>query len=458
MCCVWSTPWVGGFNSLVCPLQALKVPQGMTNMARELEVWLFTERVGTLTLTDGRLTFRYSPDWLLRRDAVALSSFFPLQAEAFDDHHTRPFFAGLLPEGQLRRLIARQLQVSSQNDFALLDYIGGECAGAVSLLEPGQGLPSPDQGAEVQWLNDEEVVAILDELPHRPMLAGRDGLRLSLAGAQDKLPVVFDGTRFGLPRNGTPSSHILKPAIRALADTVTNEGFCLALAETMKLKPAKSQVHSLSGRRFLMVERYDREADAQGFRRRLHQEDFCQALGVVPEAKYQNEGGPGLRQCFDLVRRVTRPSAPQVLRLLDYVIFNALIGNHDAHAKNFSLLFVDGAAVLAPLYDVLSTAVYPNLTPNMAMKIGSKYKFSELQARHWEQFAEAVGLGKAQARKRILTFANSLPRAARGLQSDTARGFTDQVVVEQIVTLIEQRCALTVRRFSSSTGGIPPSA
>jgi serine/threonine-protein kinase HipA len=286
------------------------------------------------------------------------------------------------------------------------------------------------------------------------MLAGKGGLRLSLAGAQDKLPVVFDGDRIGLPRNGTPSSHILKPAIRTLSDTVTNEGFCLALAETMQLKPAKSQVRSVLGRQFLLVERYDRVEDSKGLWRRLHQEDFCQALGVVPEMKYQNEGGPDLAQCFELVRRVTRPSAPQILRMLDYVIFNALIGNHDAHAKNFSLLYAGKFAVLAPLYDVLSTAVYSNLTPKMAMKIGSKYKFSEVQARHWDQFAEAVGLSKAQARKRILAFAKSMPTTARELQSDPKRGFNGHGVVEQIVLLIKQRCALTARRLSAPAAGM----
>ena len=419
-------------------------------MARELEVWLFAERVGTLALIDGRLNFRYAPDWLSRPHAVTLSSSLPLQAEPFDDHHTRPFFAGLLPEGQLRRLIAQQFQVSSQNDFALLDHIGGECAGAVTLLDPGQPLSSQEHDHDVQWLSDDEIVAILDELPHRPMLAGKDGLRLSLAGAQDKLPVVFEGDRIGLPRNGTPSSHILKPAIRTLADTVINECFCLALAEAMRLKPAKSQVRSVLGRQFLMVERYDRVVNAQGQRQRLHQEDFCQALGVVPEMKYQNEGGPDLAQCFDLVRRVTRPSAPHILRMLDYVIFNAFIGNHDAHAKNFSLLYMGKSAVLAPLYDVLSTAVYPNLTPKMAMKIGGKYKFSEVQARHWDQFLEAVGLSRAQARKRILALAKSMPITARELRSDPSRGFTTHAVVEQIVTLIEQRCALTERRLSVS--------
>jgi serine/threonine-protein kinase HipA len=417
-------------------------------MAHELEVWLFTDRVGTLVLVDGRLSFCYAPGWVSLPNAVALSVSLPLQAAPFDDRRTRPFFAGLLPEGQMRRLIAQQFQVSGQNDFALLDHIGGECAGAVTFLAPGQAFPAPTHGDDVQWLSDEEVVAILDELPRRPMLAGKEGLRLSLAGAQDKLPVVFDGDRLGLPRNGTPSSHILKPPIHAVEDSVINEGFCMALAEAMQLKPAKSKVHVILNRPFLLVQRYDRIADQQGHRRRLHQEDFCQALGVEPEMKYQNEGGPDFAQCFDLIRSVTRPSAPQVLRLYDYVIFNALIGNHDAHAKNFSLLYSGKIPILAPCYDMLSTAVYPTLTPKMAMKIGGKYKFSEVQARHWDQLAESVGLARAQAKKRILELAKSLPLAARKLQSDPGRGFADNPVVERIIALIETRCALTVRRLT----------
>jgi serine/threonine-protein kinase HipA len=424
--------------------------KGMT-MAHELDVWLFANRVGTLALIDGRLNFCYTPGWLSHQNAVALSASLPLQAEPFDDRKTRPFFAGLLPEGQMRRLIAQLFQVSDQNDFALLDHIGGECAGAVTFLEPGQALPATPGNDDVQWLSDDEVVAILDELPHRPMLAGKDGLRLTLAGAQDKLPVVFDGACIGLPRRGTPSSHILKPAIHAVQDSVINEGFCMALAEAMRLKPAKSTVHRVLDRSILLVERYDRLIDAQGHRQRLHQEDFCQALSVVPEMKYQNEGGPDLAQCFDLVRRATRPSAPQILRLLDYVIFNALIGNHDAHAKNFSLLYSGKAPVLAPFYDTLSTAVYPTLTPKMAMKIGSKYKFSEVQARHWEQFAQSLGLTKAQARRRILEIARSLPATARKLQSDHGHGFSSNAVVEQINVLVEQRCALTIRRLTDPT-------
>jgi serine/threonine-protein kinase HipA len=419
-------------------------------MAHKLDVWLFTEHVGTLGLVNGRLSFEYEPSWVRNPHAMALSCSLPLRTESFDDHVTRPFFAGLLPEGKMRQLIAQQLHVSNQNEFALLDHLGGECAGAVTFLEEGKTPPKLQEREDIQWLSDEELVSLLDELPHRPMLAGKDGLRLSLAGAQDKLPVIFDGTRVGLPQNGTPSSHILKPAIQGIEASVTNEGFCMALAKAMQLKPASAEIHQVGEREFLLVERYDRIVDANGDRQRLHQEDFCQALGVVSENKYQNEGGPDLAQCFDLVRQVTRPSAPHVLRLFDYVIFNALIGNHDAHGKNFSLLYSAQRPGLSPFYDTLCTAVYPKLTAKMAMKIGSKYKFTEIYKRHWEQFAQEAGLSKPQAIKRILELAQSLPRIARQLQADPNKGFAQHQLIEQIIALIEQRCALTVDRLTAN--------
>ena len=191
--------------------------------------------------------------------------------------------------------------------------------------------------------------------------------------------------------------------------------------------------------------RYDRFEGDDGQPVRIHQEDFCQALGVVPEMKYQNEGGPNLKACFDLLRKVTRPSAPEVLRLLDAVVFNALIGNHDAHAKNFSLLYEGSTLTMAPLYDLLSTAVYENLTLNMAMKLGSKYKFTQVEARHWEQFAKAAGLSKAQTKRRVLRIAKDLPVVARRLEASPL--FVGQPIIDRIVALIEQRSALTMRRL-----------
>jgi serine/threonine-protein kinase HipA len=314
----------------------------------------------------------------------------------------------------------------------------------------------------VRWLDDAQLLAVLDEMPQRPMLAGDLGLRLSLAGAQDKLPVVTDGMRIGLPLFGSPSSHILKPAIAGVEGSVFNEGFCMALAAGLKLDVAKTQIHGVAGRQYLLVQRYDRQHAANGQAQqsplRQHQEDFCQALGVAPETKYQNEGGPSLAQAFELLRRATRPSAPQILKLLDFVVFNALIGNHDAHAKNFSLLYTAKGAVLAPLYDALSSAVYPRLTDKMAMKLGSKYKFSEVQVRHWEQFAKDAALSPAQVKKRILDIARQLPALARATQAAFDAQGTSHAILSQIVALIEHRCTLTIRRLSATQAGdvLPP--
>ena len=230
----------------------------------------------------------------------------------------------------------------------------------------------------------------------------------------------------------------------------------MRLAAALKLDVARASIHGISNQRFLLVERYDRRLVKQDKAgqiqlQRLHQEDFCQALGVAPETKYQHEGGPDLTQAFDLVRRATRPSAPNTLRLLDFVIFNALIGNHDAHAKNFSLLYTPQGAVLAPMYDALSTAVYPDLSDKMAMKIGSKYKFADIQPRHWEQFALAAALSPAQVKKRVLKIARRLPDLAHTLQTTMDAEGNTHPVLGQIVALITQRCALTIRRITSAS-------
>ena len=264
--------------------------------------------------------------------------------------------------------------------------------------------------------------------------------------------------KIGLPLNGSRSTHILKPAIAGVDGSVFNETFCMALAAALKLDVARISIQAradgVQQRHYLLVERYDRQAATPG--QRLHQEDFCQALGIVSEHKYQNEGGPGFSEAFALLRSATRPSAPHTLKLLDYVVFNALIGNHDAHGKNFSLLYTPAGAVLTPLYDALCTTVYPSLTEKMAMKIGSKYKFSEVQARHWEQFAAEAALSPAQVKKRILDIARHLPDLARAAQATLQRQGNHHPIIDQIVTLIEQRCALTIRRLTAPQGEEPP--
>lgn len=420
-------------------------------MVHELQVWLCARRAGSLALADGRLRFGYAPEWLSQPGAIALSLSLPLQAQPFDDPQARPFFAGLLPEGWMRHPMA---QLSHRNDLKLFAYRGDECAGAVSFLEAGQDAPAPASHHEVQWLGDEEVAALLDALAQRPRPADAQAWRFA-----DRLPVVFDGDRVGLPLGDTSSSHLLRPDLPGVERSVANAGFCMALAEVMGLRPAQTEIRSALGRPFVLTERYDRVVDASGRRQRLHQEDFCQALGVLPAMKYQHAGGPGLAECFDLLRRATRPVRPQILRLFDDVVFNALIGNHAAHARNFSLLYAGQETVLAPCDTLWSTAVYPALEPEMAMKIGSTYRFCEVQACDWEQFAQDAGFSWAQSRQRILELAQELPPAARRLRAMPGRGYCGNEVVERIIALIERRCASTVRHLSeanANAAGIHP--
>lgn len=418
-------------------------------MTKLLNVYLLDHFVGVLTQTAGKIAFSYNEDWLNYPSCSALSCSLPLQTEAFADNQCRPFFAGLLPEGQLRKLLMRQFQLSDGNAFGLLNEIGGECAGAVALLNP-ELTPTAYQTPKVHWLNEVELAKLLDDLPQRPMLAGDDGMRLSLAGAQDKLPVVADGERIGLAMNGAPSTHILKSAITSLEGSVVNEAFCLALANAIGLSTASATICRAGKHQFLLVKRYDRIKSADGTLSRVHQEDFCQALGHPSEAKYQHEGGPALKDCFDLIRKATRPSAPALLQMLDYIIFNTLIGNHDAHAKNFSLLYTGKDPKLAPLYDALCTAAYSELTNKMAMKIGSQYTFKGTMPRHWEQFAKANGLSPVQTKKRLNTLATILPMAAQQILIQSESYHLEQSpILNTLVDTIEQRCTTTLRRMAA---------
>jgi serine/threonine-protein kinase HipA len=422
-------------------------------MARELEVYFERRRVGTLVQDDsGQLRFTYHETWLADPASILISRSLPLQAEPFNHRKTRPFFAGLLPEAEKRELVARALGVSDRNDFALLDRIGGECAGAITLVHSGEMPPLVPKDADYRPLDDSELKRILDVLPDRPLLAGEEGVRLSLAGAQDKLPVLLVDGRVALPLHGAPSTHILKPPIRRFEDTVFNEGFCLALAKAVGLNAVSAEVHSVGDRPFLLVARYDRVRGADGTVRRLHQEDFCQALGIVPELKYQSEGGPGLRQCFDLVRNAAVRPVVDLARLLDAVLFNLFIGNRDAHGKNYSLLFAEGGLQLAPLYDVVSTDVYPGLSPRLAMKIGGQDETGAIHPRHWERFAKDAGLGFPQVRRRLLDLARTLPEAARDVQRRFSAEGKDRPVLAKVIETIDRETKRVADRFAS-TGG-----
>src|SRR5580700_2385662 len=273
-------------------------------MARMLDVYLHEHLVGHLIQDEGgQMSFEYLESWLAQPGAAVLSQSLPLRKERFPAKECRGFFGGVLPEESKREIIARNLGISARNDYAMLEQIGGECAGAVTFIPAGQELPKRDY--HYRKLDAKELAGILRELPKRPLLAGEKGIRLSLAGAQDKVAVRIEGKEVSLPLGGAPSTHILKPAVERFAGVVSNEALCMTLAAHINLPAAKVETRQVEDVEYLMVERYDRKhvtIDGLPGIERLHQEDFCQAQNIVSEMKYQKEGGPSFKQCFTLLR------------------------------------------------------------------------------------------------------------------------------------------------------------
>lgn len=403
-------------------------------MARTLDVYLGRELAGHLIQDDGgQMVFDYAASWLSQSGAQPLSHSLPLQAERFKQNECRGFFGGILPEENKREIIARNLGISARNDYALLERIGGECAGAVTFVPAGE--PLPERNDDYRALSSAELAGVLRELPRRPLLAGEAGIRLSLAGAQDKIAVRVEGDAVSLPLGGAPSTHILKPAVERFAGVVYNEAFCMSLAAAVGLPAARTEIRSVEGIEYLLVERYDRthRPDAAPQLERLHQEDFCQALGIVSELKYQKEGGPSLKQCFALLREVSSAPVLDLARLLDAAIFNFFVGNNDAHGKNFSLIYRGGETRLAPLYDVVSTCHYPELTREMAMRIGREYLCDRVTKQNFELLAEDAGLAKPLARRRV-------PELAESILENLSAPAIAHPVAEALAEQIRARC------------------
>ncbi|HXS78288.1 MAG TPA: type II toxin-antitoxin system HipA family toxin [Terracidiphilus sp.] len=417
-------------------------------MARTLDVYLHNYLAGQLVQDDGgQMRFAYAESWLNRTGATPLSQSLPLRTERFSRNECRGFFSGILPEQAKRELIAGNLGISARNDFAMLEQIGGECAGAVTFIPAGEKLLEQHYG--YRPLSPAELAAILKELPKRPLLAGDEGIRLSLAGAQDKVAVRIEGDEVSLPLGGAPSTHILKPAVERFAGVVFNEHLCMRLATASGLPTAAVETRSVDGMDYLLVERYDRaHRTVDGgapVLERLHQEDFCQVQGIVSEMKYQKEGGPSLKQCFSLLRDVSSAPVVDLARFLDAVIFNYLVGNNDAHGKNFSLLY-HGAGTeileirLAPLYDIVSTAYYPELSKEMAMKIGREYLSEKVVPKDFEQLAEEAGLGKPLVKQRVPELADTVLTALGEIE--IANPFA-----EAVAALTRTRCESTLDSF-----------
>ncbi len=370
---------------------------------RRLDVFWGEALVGAYDLLeDGTELFTYDAAYLGSPSSAPISYSLPLRQDPYGKRKLRPFFAGLLPEETQRQRIASFLGIPENDDFAMLEAIGGECAGALSIVP--QGAQPQLNGNTAVPCTEGRLVEIIKSLPYRPMMAGEKGLRLSLAGAQSKLPVVLRDGCFYLPENGAPSTHILKPELSEwFAGIVYNEHCCMTLARALGIPAAETRIVEIGNVPCLLVTRYDRAIDGvTGKVRRIHQEDFCQALGRPPEQKYQSDGGPLMRDVVRLMRSgwSTRP-AKDILFFVDLVIFNAIIGNADAHGKNYSMLYDGSSRCLAPGYDLVSTVFWPALAAAPAMKIGGSDSINSILSGHWRKFAEETGISASALKSRI---------------------------------------------------------
>ncbi|GBE06393.1 serine/threonine-protein kinase HipA [bacterium BMS3Abin10] len=406
-----------------------------------LIVYLNSERVGSLEQDEsGLLQFSYDQKWLEKPSAMPLSRSLPLQSEVFSGKKARPFFAGILPEEGPREKIAEILGISNTNDFAMLERIGGECAGAVSLLPEGVA-PTDPKNVRHRELTEPELRQLIAELPSRPLMVGMDGLRLSLAGAQDKLPVIVHNNGICLPIGNTPSTHILKPEPDRFPGLATNEIFCMTLARAVGLNVPNTEYRPIGKKSCILVQRYDRATDEDGSTTRLHQEDFCQALGFPPERKYQAEGGPMLSDCISLLRDWSTTPVLDIPNFINILIFNVLIGNADAHGKNYSLLYSGGERRLSPYYDLVSTLAWPDLSRNLAMKIGGCESVNAFTIGDWKKMAKKTSLGWPMIRERMAESCHSVLNELDEVRAQTRK------YSEFMVTLLHETIGGRVARM-----------
>jgi serine/threonine-protein kinase HipA len=411
-----------------------------------LPVYFEQRRVGTIDVDKNGPRFSYDPDWIALRGAFPISITMQFGSECIASDIFLPWAANLLPESEQLRTLGQILGMARSDVIGLLSAIGGDTAGALSIGQPGRT-------ASVQWRpigKSDDLEKVMDELPNKPFLVGDEGVSMSLAGVQTKLAVAVDDTgRICIPMNGSPSTHILKPDSVRLPGSVQNEAFCLALARRLKI-PTPSITTGRAGKRtYLLLQRYDRTV-VGGRWRRLHQEDYCQALGKPPSAKYESNqtGIPGatLSDMLDITRRHMPPT--DIVRLLDMVVFNVLACNTDAHAKNYSVIIRGSGLSLAPMYDVMCGEVWENVSKKLAHKIAGKNRGEHLKRRDWLLFARECGLNPRQVLERVSTLAASAIAEAGATECEVAgMPAGEHPILNQTRQAVERRADLLLEQL-----------
>ena len=386
-------------------------------MAGKLSVWLYGMRVASIDQERGRLRLTYTEEALGRYPpgVPLLSLSLPLTPQRYTHGVVRPFLDGLLPEGEARRAAANDFNVLSEDTYGLVRALGRDCAGALVIQPDDEPAPPLPTTLTATRLSDSEIGELIANLRYAPLgVAGR--VRITLAGVQEKLLLTRmpDGS-WGRPVDGTPSTHILKPDITRFPNVVENEAFCLRLARNLRLPVAHVETATVGDRRVIVVERYDRIVHTDGSVERIHQEDFCQATGILPDKKYEEDGGPSLRRMAETLQAVAGPDSLELL--LRAVTLNVLIGNGDAHGKNFSLLHdPSGVLRLAPLYDLISTMVYGD--DRLAMYIDTVQRTDRVTAGRIINEAGRWGISESRAAEMVGDVLDRVPAAAEAARTE----------------------------------------
>jgi serine/threonine-protein kinase HipA len=416
---------------------------------------------GTVTrLRGGRLRFDYSDEYQERSGGTPLSLSMPIQVRSHPDQVVTPWLWGLLPDNDavLRRW-AREFHVTASSPFSLLATpIGEDCAGAVRFASPEEVDRILGRSGHVVWLSDDHVAERLRELREdsTAWLGSSFTGQFSLAGAQAKTALLFQDGRWGVPSGSTPTTHILKPAVSGLDDHDLNEHLCLDAGSRAGLLAVRTSVSRFGEETAVVVTRYDRRAAPGGEILRVHQEDLCQALGVPPSRKYQNEGGPGPAHIARLLREAMPPVVAEesVWRFADALVWNWLIGGTDAHAKNYSLLLAGDQVRLAPLYDIASALPYGvhERKLRFAMKIGGDYRVFP-QHNPWPAAAPDLGLDAGALVDRVSELARIAPDAFADAVSAPDIAALERDLPDKLLDLVADRATRCRRLLARAASG-----
>lgn len=417
------------------------------------------EVIGRMTADRaGRLSFAYEGSWLDAPRAHPLSVSIPLANIVYPQRTVLPYLWNLLPENpNVLQRWGQQYHVSSTNPFKLLAHVGADVPGAAQFVPPEKLDEVQSNRPSIDWIADDELAERLRQLRDDAAAVRRPGDvgKMSLPGAQVKTAFYWDEKRkrWGVPGGRTPTTHIIKPCIPGFDGLVENEHLCQDIATRLGMPAARSRVLQLD-EAYIVVERYDRLPPAPGTSlvRRVHQEDMCQALGLMPGRKYQEEGGPGIPAIVTLIRRVSSDPETDVERFLRANMLNWLIGGTDAHAKNYSLLVSGGGEIrLAPLYDISSQLPYPEfVAQRVSMKIGQHYDIALVNLGDWGKLAATCAVPEERVLDMLTEIMRALPDHVSAARDQALKdGLAKSVVVplaRQLIKHVGERARVIPRR------------